>query len=439
MTDFIPLSRLMKEGRPDDYLVSLQKGRKINFATFRSDVSAAADAFKAYKIGALATFDSYLFAVGFFGLLYAGVRIIVPQNMQPGTLEALAGQCDIIIDDAWFQTMKPSSAPLTELDANRQDLDFFTSGTTGKPNCIRKSLSMLECEVETLETLWGDDVGKGLTFATVSHQHIYGLTFKLLWPLAAGRPFVAEMHSLWEPLFAQLTPQAVIISSPAHLGRLGGMDALSSSQSPKKIFSAGAPLSFIDSKMVASIFGCQPTEIFGSTETGAIATRQVLSDDEEWKPLPGIEIRAEQGRLALRSPFVSPSWVKTPDLIECTSSGFRFCGRSDRIAKIEGKRVSLPEIEEALCALSQIREAAVLVLEGAPDLLCALIVPSEEGLITLSNIGKFRFERLLRKSLTWSQEAASIPRLWRFIDALPMGPMGKRRDADILPLFKEEK
>ncbi len=63
------------------------------------------------------------------------------------------------------------------------------------------------------------------------------------------------------------------------------------------------------------------------------------------------------------------------------------------------------------------------------------MVPSPQGRERLAALGGFRFGRLLRGGLADTQEPAGMPRRWRFVEALPQQPMGKRRDADVMALF----
>ena len=92
----------------------------------------------------------------------------------------------------------------------------FTSGSTGVAKAITKTLRCLDAEIQTLEMLWGKTLENAAVFTTVSHQHIYGLLFRLLWPLCAERPFAATAHSYPEQLVAELQQQTrtVLISSP---------------------------------------------------------------------------------------------------------------------------------------------------------------------------------------------------------------------------------
>ena len=132
-------------------------------------------------------------------------------------------------------------------------------------------------------------------------------------------------------------------------------------------------------------------------------------------------------------------WLETADRVTLLpDGGFRFAGRADRIAKIEGKRVSLTLVETQLAALEGVEEAAVTLVEGRFQRLAAVVVPSAGGRKQLAALGPFRFGRLLRRELGHDQEAAGLPRLWRFVDALPIGPMGKRRESEVARLFDGE-
>lgn len=437
--NLLPLSSLLGPGRAPDHPLALSGTTSIDFGRFSAETAGAAHRLRATgcRRAALLCQDSYRFAIGLFGLLQAGITAVMPANGQPGTLNALSDAFDLLVDDAFLDGPCAEVAPLTQLDPTRPAFEFFTSGSTGAPKRIIKTLGMLEREVATLDRLWGQEMGPGPTVATVSHQHIYGLTFKLLWPLASGRPFAGEMHELWERLLDRLPADAVIITSPAHLGRLSGIAPLAPARRPRGIFSAGAPLSLSAAKDAVEILGVCPTEIFGSTETGAIATRRQTGGEEAWQALPGITIASDAEEcLKLRSPFLdNDDWFKTADMIEPAANGFHLRGRADRIVKIEGKRISLTAIEQALSSSPWTEAAAAVALPGDPTRLAVLVVPSEAGRAKLAELGSFRFGRLLRKALSDTQEPAGLPRLWRFRDQLPGGHMGKRHDAELLALF----
>jgi acyl-coenzyme A synthetase/AMP-(fatty) acid ligase len=434
---FTPLSRLMIEGRPDDHPVVLRDGKVINFGQLRADVCDVTARFKDCGCAALICQDSYNFAVGFLGLLHAGADIRLLPHL--GSLQAAEDDFDLLIDDRFIENKLGKKGELYPIDMERFCLTFLTSGSTGIPKKILKNLAMLEKEIATLEAVWGQDLSSGCFLNTVSHQHMYGLTFTLLWPLMTGRPFSATTHALWESLFAELQSNAIIVTSPAHLERMGGFEPIPEAQRPKRVFSAGAPLSFAASQQAKTIFGCYPTEIFGSTETGAFATRMQEKGDEDWNLLPGMSICCDENEcLVLNSPFVTEEWLTTADVIKPVANGFHFLGRSDSIVKIEGKRISLAEVEQTLGRLSFVKAAAVVVLTDKPPRLVAAVVLSETGQKALQDIGNFRFGRLLREELTPILDATGIPRQWRFVDELPAQALGKRCDTDICALFGED-
>ncbi|HXP98094.1 MAG TPA: AMP-binding protein, partial [Telmatospirillum sp.] len=378
--------------------------------------------------------DSYNFAVGLFGLLQAGAAVVLPPNGQPGTLNALSGRFDRLVDDDLLERLPGQAIDLAPLATDEPSLHFFTSGSSGGAKCVTKTLGMMERELSVLDSLWPGEVGAVL--ATVSHQHLYGLTFKIFRPLATGCPFTTEIHELWETLLAALPPGATVISSPAHLGRLGGIAPLTKGLWTRRILSAGAPLSAAAAAQAASILGCLPTEIFGSTETGVVATRHQLRGEEPWSLLPGVEMKTDgDGRLSVRAPHIGAGWLLTADRVAAVSKGFRFLGRVDQVVKVEGKRIDLRDVEQALLRSPLVEAVAVAVLPGDPPRLAAAVVPSREGAALLARLGAFRFGRLLRQGLAAFLEPAGRPRLWRFVTVLPVAAMGKRRNADILALF----
>lgn len=60
---------------------------------------------------------------------------------------------------------------------------------------------------------------------------------------------------------------------------------------------------------------------------------------------------------------------------------------------------------------------------------------SPVGKNDIAELGKFRFERMLRRELAQSEDAAALPRRWRFVEAMPTDGLGKRRNADLKGLF----
>ena len=446
----LTLSRLFADNRPADRLVAVTGGETIGFARFRADVAGNAARIRRAggRRGLLVTQDAYWGAVGLFALLHAGAEAILPPNAQPGTIAGLAGAWDILLCDQ----PRPGDENVLMLEpggegASPGPLDpaapvtVFTSGSTGEAKRIAKTLALLEREAATLDRVLGSLVPAGATVhGTVAHQHVYGLAFRLCWPLASGRVIAGPAHELWESALSALAAGDALVTSPAHLSRMEGIGLTDPARRPSLVLSAGAPLAEVPAEHATTLFGVPVTEIFGSTETGAIALRHRSSPDPAWRPLPGITVEADgAGLLRVRSPFVAGDGLfeGADRIAPAGGGGFRLLGRADRIVKIEGKRVSLTEVEARLRALPEVADAVAVSLPGPAPRLAAAVVPSGEGAARLAEVGAFRFGRQLRRALAATQEPAGLPRHWRFLDALPSGPLGKQRHADIASLFED--
>lgn len=444
-----PLARLFVAGRDPSAPVAWRGATVLRFAGFANDVAHLAHTIRTSGVvrGAVFSADPYRFLVGLFGLLHGGAAAVVLPDDLPRTLAGLQDRFQLLLCDSppplpivtqTIQQGHDGGPPLGSIDPATAAVEFFTSGSTGDAKCIGKTLAMLDREVATLDALWGGEPSSGLAASTVPHRHVFGLAFHLLWPLASGRIFASHVDELWEDLLARDIAGGILVTSPAHLTRLGGIAPLPRQRRPLRVFTAGAPLSAAQARQNAAVLGVFPTEIFGSTETGALATRTQHTEGEPWRPLPGITVETDaSGCMIVHSPY-GPGGAAflSADRIELMPDGrFHFLGRSDRIAKIEGKRVSLIRVEQELCALPWIDAAAALVVGASPERLAAAVVLNNAGRSRLDERGAFRFGRELRRHLAQTLEYASLPKSWRFIDAMPADALGKRRDADVRALF----
>jgi hypothetical protein len=265
------------------------------------------------------------------------------------------------------------------------------------------------------------------------------MTFRLCWPLASGRPFGRTAFEFLETALAELTPGSALITSPAHLERLGGIAPMAPGEGPSVVLSAGAPLTTDAIRTAAAVFGIPVLEIFGSTETGAIAWRRHEGRDPAWQALPGVRINGtSDGLLRANAPHIPGHEHTTSDRADVYEDGhFRFRGRNDSIVKIEGKRVSLPGLEEDLRRLEWVADAAVVALGRPVTQVAAAVVPTAAGAALLAELGAFRFSRRLRRALSQTYEADALPRRWRFVTDLPVGSLGKRSASAVACLFEE--
>jgi acyl-coenzyme A synthetase/AMP-(fatty) acid ligase len=444
----LTFAEILDDTRPGSHRVACRNGERIDLAQLRGEVAHNAENFERLGVrrAVLHCEDGYGFVVALLALLRIGADIVMPPNLQPGTIAGLCDRFDAIVTDQAASALArrialepaaPSARPF-RFDASLSRIDFFTSGSTGAMKRLEKRAAMLEREAAMLERRWGERIPDATHLGTVTHQHIFGLAFRIVWPLLSGRPFDGAVHFAWETLLGQLPRGAVVVSSPAHLSRLGGLSPIAPERRPALIFTAGAPLPAAAARDCTAIIGGTLVEIFGSTETGAFAWRSG-PDQPLWHPLPGVEVSSSAaGLLQVRSPALADGeCCALADRITPAEGGsFRFEGRADRIVKVEGKRVSLQKLEQDLIALPWIEAAAVVPVAGERVVLGAVVALSQAGSAELSRLGKFRFERLLRRALATSHDAAALPRRWRFVSELPLDGMGKRRSADLLALLE---
>lgn len=456
--------------------VAWRNGAAIDNRTLQSRIAAWRHMLAAQPGRKFALFmlDSVEFCAALYGAWLAAKTVYLPGDTLPATCTSLAASVDGFIGDfdhAWAPLASPHSLEATRpeilpaLAADFEALVVYTSGSSGDAQAIPKRLSQLATEVAMLEAFFGSAIGPAEILSTVSHQHIYGLLFKILWPLAARRPLLADSAVFLEELLPQMQRgPCVLVSSPAHLKRFperpSGPEGSPASLQLRAVFSSGGPLTPEAAAATCILFGCMPVEIYGSSETGGIAWRRrggkpdgITTDDparsDSWTALPGVAWRIDAAGQSLQvrsSHLRDDGWLRMADCAAAVASAtdrlprFILLGRSDRIVKLEEKRISLDAIERGLCASPLVQAAKVLLhtpaLQRAGT--AAFVVLNDEGREVLARDGKNGLVRRLKTALTASVSAIAMPRHWRYLDALPVNAQGKTPQAQLLMLLEEK-
>lgn len=386
--------------------------------------------------------DSVSFAAALFGLWQAGKQAWLPGDLTSASRQALRTCVDGFAGDVAppqeLPIITPAAEPLTAgrpLDAHAQQLVVFTSGSTGEPQALPKRLGQLFDEITALEQAFGATAPGAVVLSSVSHQHVYGLLFRVLWPLATGRALQARSVVVMEDLAELMPPgaRAVLIASPAHLSRL----PLQVQTGVDQLFSSGAPLPDAALPDCLHVFGRAPVEVYGSSETGGVAWRQRSPGaPTRWQALPGVEWRIDDGALWLRSPHLAePGWLPSADRAAAVDGGFELRGRADRIVKIAEKRVSLAAVEAALRASPLIADLRLASLAEQREQLGVVVVPSEAGWALFDQQGKRALAEALRQRLADVVERVALPRRFRFLPELPVNAQGKSTQARLLAEF----
>jgi acyl-coenzyme A synthetase/AMP-(fatty) acid ligase len=397
------------------------------------------------KRWALCYQDSYKFSIALLAVLYSKRTPILLPNNQLGTVHSFSKSYDGVMSD--IPNIPCSSFDLLNTDFLFPVLDLeqqvilFTSGSTGNPKKVVSTLEQLFIEISCLEECFGTVMKKNKVYSTISHQHKYGLLFSVLWPLACSRTIYLPALGYPEHIvaLAQNEANVVLVTSPAILKRMTSDICMNNNW---VVFSSGGPLPKVNAKNLSQTLGVYPIEVLGSSETGGVAYRQQNQADHKdyWTCLPGVNISIEKstGCLSVVSDFFGgEDPYRLADYVEIRSDGrFSLLGRSDRIVKVEEKRVSLNDIERRLDEIELISESKALPIDDSRQLIAVIIVLSTVGCECLDKNGKLYLNKKIQNHLSLYFDRVLLPKRFRYVDDIPTNKLGKYILSDLQALFK---
>ena len=433
---------LTRRDRLDD-LAGLRSQQPISRRQFLSDVARLAERLPAHKFVVNLCSDRYRFMVGFAAALRREQITLLPANDMERTLEALASDYPDIY--ALVDTTNPPlpvlpyperlGPPLETvvpvLRAEQPAVVLFTSGTTGRPKRIAKSWGVLVRSARSAGNRLGvANLHGGTIVATVPHQHSYGFESVILLALehglavAAERPFYpADIQAAIE---AAPRPR-ILVTTPVHIR------ALVAEQPAKAevdlILSATAPLSVELAAKAEQCFRAPLIEIYGSTETGQIATRRTVQE-AEWRCLDDVALQQQDG-CGLVAGAAVPAPTLLEDLIEHTGPDrFLLAGRSAELVDVAGKHTTLTHLNQQLLGIDGVRDGIFVMPDSdarSVSRLTAFVVAP--GLRAEAILSALR-ERI---------DPAFLPRPLMIVDALPRNSLGKLPREAVLRLMRQSR
>lgn len=243
---------------------------------------------------------------------------------------------------------------------------FFTSGTSGHPIGVAKSMGHLHHEVAT-HTQWLKSEVFEQCLVTVPLFHIYGFLFGLLVPDALDLEIVTKEDFLpHEIIHLCQSKPTLCITNPVFVRAMLRLREDVDLSNTLFICSSG-PLQPSEAAAFEAKYTTHLTQLYGSSETGGIAIRK--GDTHIWTPLEGVDVTCDkEGILCVDSPYVSrmvyddgfetiTSPFQTTDIVVIGEGGFEIKGRCSELVKLGGKRLSMVEIERFLEELEGIDEA----------------------------------------------------------------------------------
>lgn len=290
---------------------------------------------------------------------------------------------------------------------------LYTSGTTGKPKKIIKTWQNMICSaalaIDRFQLMQPCYI-----VATVPNQHMFGLETALFWPFFSkaslwyGRPIFAE--DIISALSNNPTQPALLVSTPLHLKKLLAFE-LKWPTHLSRLLSATAPLSQTLAEQLESEFKAKLFEVYGSTETASIASRQTTST-EVWQTYKGVSFEClSNKRYAVKAPGLTGPQVLNDQIEPLNEQHFKLGKRDNDLIKVAGKRASLTELNHHLQSIPDITEG-VFIQHPSAERLTLFVVSS----LTPSDI-----LCELRKLI----DPAFLPRPITYLKALPRNGVGK--------------
>ncbi len=437
-----PAAHPLLAGHDAGSIVAYRHGAAIPAAAFLHDVRRVAAVLPPGRHILNICTDRYCFAVGLAATLLAGKVSLLPSTLTPDVVAHLrefapdvaclreradaeatsgaggaitAGLPHVIYPDSSAIDTTPVAVP--QIPDARLVAWVFTSGSTGLPVPHGKTWGALVRNVQAEGAVLGLRGGHRHTLVgTVPPQHMYGFESTVLAALqngaafTAGRPlFPADICSALE---AVPRPR-VLVTTPFHLRTL--LDAGMAVPPVELILSATAPLSPATAAEAESRCAAPLMEIYGSTETGQIASRRPVRSPE-WTLFPGVTLEHD-GDATWASGGHVEGRIPMGDVLETTGPGrFVLHGRSADMINIAGKRSSLAFLDHHLRAISGVIDGAFFVPGETPDgvvrLIAIVAAPTLDAKILL---------RALRERI----EPAFLPRRIVFVESLPRNATGK--------------
>jgi acyl-coenzyme A synthetase/AMP-(fatty) acid ligase len=432
-------------------VVAWRQGKAIGVAQFLADVGLLAAALPPGGHMLNATNDRYRFAVGLAAALTTGKTSLLPPSLTPEMVRqvrvfapdvfCLADQPQaidvplLVWDDAAAERARAAGGAATQaddipsIDAMQTAAIVFTSGSTGSPVAHRKRWGALVHSVRAeAERLGLHGVEPYSIVATVAPQHMYGFESSVLIALQSGAALTASHPFYPADICAALQAAkrpCMLVTTPIHLKALlaSGLDI----PCPDLVLSATAPMPPQLAVAVEERLRAPLLEIYGSTETGQVASRRT-TQSAAWQLFPGIVLNVFEGANWACGGHVDEATLLADEIESLDRERFLLHGRTADLVNIAGKRSSLGYLNHQLNAVPGVADGAFFMPDeddanGEGDgtnvarLMAFVVAP---GMKAAAILGALR-ERV---------DAIFLPRPLVLLESLPRNSTGKLpRDA----------
>lgn len=310
---------------------------------------------------------------------------------------------------------------------------LLTSGSTGRPVLIAKSGEMIRGEVACLRNELAATISGAEFVITVPLAHMYGYMLGFWLPQLSGAGLSPQRIQFPQDLRVKCASARAplwVVTTPVHLR------AYCAAGGPfpnvAGILCATAPLDPDLARRASLLFGIAITEIYGSTETGAVACRRWddSARDPVWQPLSGITIASDESGNAVCDAVHLGGPVTLSDQIKFVGSGFLITGRSSELVKVAGKRQSLAALNRILTSLPGVIDATYFDPASAntPQ-------PIVTRLAAFVVLAPGCTAEQVMSALRQHIDEVFLPRPLYVVDSLPRLESGKLRNSDLATLL----
>jgi acyl-coenzyme A synthetase/AMP-(fatty) acid ligase len=384
------------------------------------------------------------FAVVLGAALLRGVPLLLPSTRTPDMLQQLAQQypglhtvVDAPTDSAGLPQLAYERGPIPapdapfdvpEIDDDQIAAHVFTSGSTGLPVPHTKHWGLLVQNAQGAGRRVREWLRTDQPFyvtGTVPAQHMYGFESTVLLPLLNGGVIDAS-HPFYPADIAaalQATPAPrLLVTTPFHLRTL--LEARIDVPPLALLLSATAPLAPQLARQAEETLGAALLEIYGSTETGQIATRHT-SAGELWQTFDGVEVHAQntdqdEPRFAASGGHVE-GVVPLGDVLDLRSpTRFALLGRHADMVNIAGKRTSLAYLNHQLNSIPGVVDGA-LYWPQDEQLDAQARIQRPMAFVVAPTLDESQLLHALRERI----DPAFMPRPIHFMPRLPRNATGK--------------
>jgi malonyl-CoA/methylmalonyl-CoA synthetase len=333
-------------------------------------------------------------------IVTGGKQYSIINEISPNLVNINVGDGDI--DEASCPYKNSPAAPIEPgVEGNSPSLIIYTSGTTGTPKGAVISQNNLIHDAKNVIEIWGINE-KDVLLHALPLFHVHGLGFALHTSLLTGAHVLMTETFNAEKVIELLTdsrrPDACTIFMAVPSMYIKLMDFLEDKKLNFKhlrLFTSGsAPLLESHFAKIKDVFGKEPVEREGMTETGMNFSNPLKGARKPGSiglPLPGLKIRivdpdtgeevkqGQVGELWLKSPSIisrywnkpdetknafKKGWFKTGDLGRVDGEGYYYL--TDRLKNIiisGGENISPKEVEQVINQMGDIEESVVVGLK----------------------------------------------------------------------------